>query len=131
MFFSAYRRAIRKQRELAADRDFWKTRALELEKKLEKRSDFFIEREFRLVDRFLTSEKKTYAITDEIRQKEKDLTMQDADNAALDAFLDEKKDAMIRWAREAGIPHPVETATNDFERQRALFTLEFEQGMEK
>jgi hypothetical protein len=127
MFFSAYRRAIRERKRVEADRDYWKDRAEKIEAKLEARTDFYVEREMRLIDRFLTSKAKTHAITDEIRAKS--LVTPEVDSAyvaKLNEYLEEKKEELIEHARQAGLP--AETAIRDFERNRDFFIVDFQQN---
>jgi len=124
MFFSTLRKAIRERRLAEADRNFWKQRCLEIEAKLEARSDFFIEREFRLVDRFLTSQVKVPAITDEIRLKQP--TLEEVTNHALEAFLQDKREALLDWAREANMPNPEESAARTFDEQYSNYVTQFE-----
>lgn len=117
-------RALKKQLS-AAEQEcrMWKERALSLESKLDKRSDFFIEREFKLIDRFLTSQAKTYAITDEIRTQ---ITETDVKNAALDVFLDEKRAQLVEWARDAGHRDPERSADETYQQNYPAYVLEFE-----
>jgi hypothetical protein len=122
--FGASRRLAKQLRDALADRDRWQERANDLELKLERRSDFFIEREFRLVDRFLTSQVKTFAITDEIKAKQ--ITEQDVSTAALDDFMAEKKQFLVQCAKEAGVPEPEARAERDFANNYANFVLEFQ-----
>jgi hypothetical protein len=128
MFFSTLRQAARDKRAAEQERDFWKERALRLEKKLEDRTDFFVEREFRLIDRTLTGRAKVPAITDEIRAKqlqpETDAT---ASAEALNEYLAEKKQNLIDMALEAGLP--AERGAADFERNRDRFIMDYQQGM--
>lgn len=123
MFFSTLRRAIRERRLAEADRDFWKQRSLLAEAKLDDRSDFFIEREFRLIDRFLTSTAKVQAITDEIRYKQP--TEQEVTDHALEAYLADKRDALIDYAREAGRENPEETAQRTYDENYSKYVTDF------
>lgn len=109
-------------RSALEDRDKWQKRAEALEAKLDKRSDFFIEREFKLVDRFLTSQVKTFAITDEVKA----VTEKDVKNHDLDVFLREKKEQLVEWAREAGHKDPERSADETFQQNYGAYVLDFE-----
>lgn len=122
-YLAAARRLKKEIRALQKDRDQWQKRAVELEAKLEKRSDLFIEREFRLIDRFLTSKAKTYAITDEVKSQ---VTATDVSDAALDVFLQEKKAQLAEWAREAGHENPERSANETYQQNYEAYVLEFE-----
>jgi len=124
VFFSVIRRAIRDRKKAEADRDYWKVCADRLQKKLEERSDFFIEREMRLVDRFLTARVKTHAITDEIRTKAL-LGSETGEDHQLREYLAEKKQEMINFAVEAG--EPPSRAVEDFERIKEHLIVDFQQ----
>jgi hypothetical protein len=136
MFFSTLRRVCRENKDLKqallSTQDKLKAKEEEIERlqtKLEKRSDFFIEREFRLVDRFLTSKAKTFAITDEIRQKERvEQDDRETEEAALKAFLDDKKEFLVHCAHEAGLQDPATAAAKTFEQNQSQYILEFQQG---
>jgi hypothetical protein len=123
-YFGVSRRLAKSLRDALSERDQWKARALVLETKLDKRSDFFIEREMKLVDRFLTSQVKTFAITDEIKAQE--VTAKDIHDAGLDDFMADKKEALLRWAKEANIPDPEIVAERDFTANYDRFRLEYE-----
>lgn len=125
-YFGTVRRAVQERDKALSERDFWKTRALELESKLEQRSDFFIEREFKLVDRFLTSQVKTYAITDEIKAKE--ATQEQVDDADLITFLKEKKDFLLECAIEAGEPDPQISVDRIYNAHYNEYVAEFQAG---
>lgn len=136
MFLSTIRQAVREKRKALADRDFHKARADKLEAeverlriKLEKRTDFMLEREFRIVDRFFTSEKKTYAITDEIRSKEETLKYDaEAKAAAKDAFLSDKLEFLEQCAREAGFDNWKDRARQTFNENYSQYIIQFEQN---
>ena len=122
-FYGAARRAAKDLRVACVERDKWKACAESLQRKLDERSDFFIEREMRLVDRFLTSQAKTYAITDEIKSK---ITERDVKDAALDEFLAEKKEFLVECARDAGFDNPKAQANATFNQNYSSYVLEFE-----
>lgn len=126
MFFSTLRNAVRRRREAELDRDFWKAKAQRLEAKLEERSDFFIEREMRIIDRHFTRNMKTYAITDEIRAKAIE-TNDESEKYALEAFLQDKKEFLVDCAREAGEADPQSTAERTFSQNYASYVIEFQQ----
>lgn len=129
MFFSSIRQAIRDRKRAEADRDYWKARAEKFEARLEERDDFMREREFRLVDRFLTAKVKTHAITDEIRGR-KFLAVDDKRHAEqLEAYLEEKKQELIQMAKEAGIPDPAGVGARDFDRMKDHFIMDFQQNL--
>lgn len=121
-YFGAARRLKKELRAALEDRDKWQKRAEALEAKLDKRSDFFIEREFKLVDRFLTSQVKTFAITDEVKA----VTEKDVKNHDLDVFLREKKEQLVEWAREAGHKDPERSADETFQQNYGAYVLEYE-----
>lgn len=125
MFFSTLREAVRRRREAELDRDFWKQKALDAEAKLEKRSDFFIDREMRIFDRFLTAKVKTHAITDEIKAKQADT--EDYEAHALEAYLQDTKDFLVQCAKEAGAENPEDTAARTFEANRSQYVIDFQQ----
>lgn len=125
MFFTTLREAVRRRKQAELDRDFWKAKAERLEGKIEERTDFFVEREFRLVDRILTK-KGTFAITDEIRAKSI-TTNEDAERYALDAFLADKKEFLVDCAREAGEKDPEDVAARTFEQHRSEYIVDFQQ----
>lgn len=125
MFFSTLREAVRRRREAELDRDFWKARAEKLEAKLEERTDFFIEREFRLIDRVLVK-KGTYAITDEIRAKSI-IEDKEAEDHALEAYLEDIKQFLVTCAKEAGAVDPEATAARTFEQNRSQYVIDFQQ----
>jgi len=124
MFFSTLRNAVRLRRDAEADRDFWKQRALAYESKLEARSDFYIEREFRLMDRFLTSQVKVPAITDEIRSHSP--TDQEVTDHAREAYLQDVKEGLVHYAREAGKSDPEGEAARTFEQNYSRYVNDFE-----
>lgn len=128
MFFAAYRRAVRLRREVEADRDFWKKRALDLEVTLQQRSDFFIEREFKMIDRFLTAKVGTFAITDEIRarQNRPEVTDREVYQRALDDFLQEQKEIYKQYAIDANLPDPDVQAQRTLEQQMSSLVANFE-----
>lgn len=125
-FYRASRRLARELRAALKDRDYWRERASLLEKKLDHRSDFFIEREFKLVDRFLTSQVKTYAITDEIKAHE--ITAEDVKSEDLAIFLAEKKAFLVQCAKEANVDNATAVAEQDFNANIGAYILQFEQG---
>lgn len=135
MFFSTIRQAVRERRKAEADRDLLQVQVVKLEAeierlrgKLEKRTDFFVEREFRIVDRFFTAERKTFAITDEIRQKEETAKWDaEAKDAAVTAFLQDKKDFLEQCAREANIEDWKDAAAQTFKENYSSYMMEFEQ----
>ncbi len=123
--FNFYGAARRLKKQLAAatrERDSWQKRAEALQKRLDERSDFFIEREMKLVDRFLTSQVKTYAITDEIRAAAPKVVEDDA----LDVFLAEKREFLVSCAKEAGIDRPEDAANTTFNQNYSAYVLEFQ-----
>lgn len=123
-FYGASRRLAKQLRDALKERNQWKDRALGLEKKLDARSDFFIEREMKLVDRFLTSQAKTFAITDEIKAQQ--ITETDVTNAALEDFLQEKREFLVQCAKEADYPNPERAAADTFKQEYPNYILEFE-----
>lgn len=125
MFFSTIRNAVKGRKQAELDRDFWKARALALEAKLEQRSDFFIEREFRLIDRALTKN-GTFAITDEIRAKAV-IENDETEKYALEAYLEEQREFLVQCAKDAGKPDPEDVAAKTFEQNRAAYILDFQQ----
>ena len=141
MFLGTYRQAVRDREKAIADRDqayrerdradqdarSWEARCKAAERELKERVDFFIEREFRLIDRFLTSQAKVPAITDEIRTKRLPMEQDPVFVAQLEAYLEEKKENLIMMAREAGLP--AERAIEDFERNRDAFIVDFQQNL--
>lgn len=127
--FSYYRAARRlaKERDAALkDAQVQRDEAARLRRKLDERSDFFIEREMRLIDRFLTSQVKTYAITDEIKSKARIATEEEVKDGALDDFLADKKAFLVQCAREAGMEKPEEAAKETFEQNYSAYVLEFQ-----
>ena len=123
--FNFYGAARRLRKQLAAatrERDYWQARAQAVQKRLDDRSDFFIEREMKLVDRFLTSQVKTYAITDEIRAAVPKVVEDDA----LDVFLAEKPEFLVSCAKEAGIDRPEDAADATFNQNYSAYVLEFQ-----
>jgi hypothetical protein len=136
MFLSSLRKAIRERKQAEADRDLYKDRLEDaehevrrLQEKLEERTDFFMEREFKIFDRFFTSERKTYAITDEIRRKQLDETFEkEASGAALTAYLADKKEFLEQCAREAGFPDWKDKADRTFQENYGQYVTEFQQG---
>jgi hypothetical protein len=133
-WFRSTRAAVRDLKAALADRDFWKGKAESYEaefkalrQKYDDRSDFFVEREFKIIDRFFTAERKTYAITDEIRSQRPEATQQDVNEAALEEHLKAKKEWLIQCAIDAGFPNPVEIGTRDFEKNISRFILDFQQ----
>lgn len=124
LFFGAYIRTVRERNRERTAAKKWEARARYLEQKLDDRSDLFIEREQKLIDRFLTSQVKTFAITDEIAAKK--ITQQDVDESDFDNFKNDKIDFLEQCAREAGEPHPRDRAIADFNANYGLFRQEFE-----
>lgn len=116
-----YRAECERLRILVKDN---KEEAVVLRKKLDDRSDLFIEREFKLMDRFLTSQVKTYAITDEINAKK--ITQADVDESDWDAFRLDKIEFLEQCAKDAGEDNPRDRAVADFENNIGLFRQEFE-----
>lgn len=125
LYYRALRRTVRELHKAQAEAEEYKARALFLEKKLEERSDLFIEREFKLIDRFLTSNVKTYAIADEIKAASK-ITDADVSEAEWDAFKADKIDFLEGCAREAGESNPRQRAVIDFERAEGIYKQEFD-----
>ncbi len=124
--FNFYGAARRLRKQLAAatrERDVERKRAEALQKRLDDRSDFFIEREMKLVDRFLTSQVKTYAITDEIRAAAPKIEVEDD---ALDVFLAEKREFLVNCAKEAGVDRPEDAANTTFNQNYSAYVLEFQ-----
>jgi exonuclease VII large subunit len=136
MFYSTLRRIAREKKELSRaivdlqeQSDDQKKEIDRLREKLERRSDFFIEREFRLIDRLLTSKVKTYAITDEIRHKERtEEAERETQSATREAYLRDKKKFLLECAIDAGTPNPEEAAAQMFARNQSQYILELEQG---
>lgn len=127
--FSFYRAAKQLKRDLkrvTADRDHWKAEAARLSRKLEDRTDHFVEREFRFVDRFLTAKAKTFAITDEVKAAREEATEIAVENEAWDAYKADKIAFLIECAANAGRPHPEAEAHRTFEQNYASYRLEFE-----
>ena len=125
-FYRASKRAIQQRDDALTDRNFWRERCLKLERKLEERSDHFIEREFKLIDRFLTSSAKTYAISDEIRAS-KQVSQADVDEDAWLAYRADKIEFLAECLREGGVTENVmDRATHDFEANEATFRQEFQ-----
>lgn len=135
MFLSTIRQAVREKRQAIADRDealfqleVAKEEVKRLQEKLEKRTDFFVEREFRIFDRFFTSEKKTYAITDEIKQKEDSVKYAaEARDAALTAYLEDKREFLERCAREANYENWKDVAAEKYKANYNQYVVDFDQ----
>lgn len=123
-YFGVSRRLAKSLRDALKERDYWRTRADSLAKKLADRTDFFVEREFKLVDRFLTSQVKTFAITDEIRASK--ITDKDVEDAAFNDFLADKKAALIEYAKEANLRDPEAAAQVTFEENRNSYREQFD-----
>lgn len=96
-----------------------------LEAKIEERTDFFVEREFRLVDRILTK-KGTFAITDEIRAKTITDT-KDQEDFAQEAYLADKLQFLVQCAKDEGDPDPEAWAAKLFEQNRSEYIVDFQQ----
>lgn len=129
LFFRAIRQAVRDRKKAEADACFWKAEAQRLAAKLEERSDLFIEREFRLMDRFLTTKAKTHAITDEIAAKAIIGQPDERYLAQQAAYLEEKKQDLIRLAKQANVPNYQEVALRDFERNYERYIVDFQQNL--
>lgn len=123
-YFGVSRRLSKSLRDALKERDYWRTRADTLAKKLEDRTDFFVEREFKLVDRFLTSQVKTFAITDEVKASK--ITDKDVNDAALTDFLADKKAFLVDCAKEAGLPDPESAAQVTYDQNYSSYVLEFQ-----
>lgn len=125
-YYGAARRLKKELKAALKDRDRWQQRADALTDKLEKRTDLFVEREFRLVDRFLTKKVGTFAITDEIQAKQ--ITEQEVKDADLQDFLAEKRDFLVQCARDANVENPEQQAADDFAKNYDRYVLEFQAG---
>jgi hypothetical protein len=136
MFLSSLRKAVRERKQAEADRDLYKARmeraeeeAERLRSKLESRTDFFIEREFRIFDRFFTSVHKTHAITDEVKRKvDEEQWERESKDAALEAHLEDKRLFLEQCAREAGYPDWKDKAAKTYEERYSQYVQEFQQG---
>lgn len=125
-FYRAAKRAIQERDAALQDRNFWRDRCLKLELRLEERSDLFIEREFKLIDRFLTSTAKTYAISDEIKAS-KQVSQTDVDDETWNNFRLDKIAFLADCLRDEGITDNVmDRAQRDFEANITTYKNEFE-----
>jgi len=76
-------------------------RIASLESKLESRTNLLLERDFAWTDRFLTSQAKTYAIGNQVKETIKAETKPDDKPARLAAFMQEKRAILREYAQEA------------------------------
>jgi len=102
--FTKYREVRRLQRELTESRQREAAkdmRIASLESKLESRTNLLLERDFAWTDRFLTSQAKTYAIGNQVKETIKAETKPDDKPARLAAFMQEKRAILREYAQEA------------------------------
>lgn len=116
------------RRELARlvkDADFWRKRALALEKELKSQDSYYREYILAVFDRFLTGVVKVPAIRDEVKASVTDHGEEKKfHELERRVFLEDKLDQLKEWAREAG--KSPEDAQVVYDQNLTAYELEFE-----
>ncbi len=119
----------RELKRLASEEKFWRERCDALEKKLEgkdavieRKNNLLLELGFRWSDRFLTSQAKTYAITDEAKAHINPVDSRPP-KADLQAYLQSQYDKIMADAEMSGTPR--EQAEAYYHQNEEIFKEEF------
>jgi hypothetical protein len=123
------RRLNKEVKRIEGERDAARREAISLRQQLEARTNLLLERDFAFVDRFLTSQAKTYAISDEAKVKSApDVTKTDVREAELTAFMSDKKDFLRECLLDAGCPPDQVNSRveRDFSANYEAYKTEFE-----
>lgn len=110
---------------MVKDADFWRKRALALEKELKSQDSYYREYILAVFDRFLTGVVKVPAIRDEVKASVTDHGEEKKfHELERRVFLEDKLDQLKEWAREAG--KSPEDAQVVYDQNLTAYELEFE-----